>query len=42
MVRRAIALMCIALGVSTATEVTPIPFILMGVGLLLMVFEVTE
>lgn len=40
--RRFIAMMCIALGMSTATEVTPIPFVLMGIGMMLMVAEVRE
>lgn len=34
MLKKIIAVTCIALGVSTATEVTLIPFILMGIGLL--------
>lgn len=40
--KKIISVMCIALGLSTATEVTPIPFILMGIGMVLMVAEVKE
>lgn len=40
--KKIISVMCIALGLSTATEVTLVPFILMGAGLLLLASEVTE
>lgn len=42
MLKRIIAVLGIALGVSTATEVSVIPFIFMGVGLLMMVSEVEK
>ena len=42
MLRRAIAVLGIALGISTATGVSVIPFICMGIGLLMMVSEVEE
>lgn len=42
MLRRAIAVLGIALGVTTATDVSVIPFICMGVGLLVMTSEVEE
>lgn len=41
MVRQSIGVLGIALGMATATEVTAIPFILMGIGLLALV-GVTE
>ena len=42
MLKRLIAVLGIALGVSTATEVSVTPFICMGVGLLMMVSEAKE
>ena len=42
MLKRIIAVLGIALGISTATEPSAIPFICMGVGLLMMVSEVEE
>lgn len=41
-VREWLAVLGIALGVSTATEVSVTPFICMGVGLLMMVSEVEK
>ena len=42
MLKRILAVLGIALGVSTATEPSIIPFISMGIGLLMMVSEVEE
>ena len=42
MLRKAIAVIGIALGVSTATEPSVIPFICMGVGLVMLASEVEE
>ena len=42
MLRRAIAVLGIALGISTATEPSVIPFICMGVGLLMLTSEVEK
>lgn len=42
MLRKIVAVLGIALGISTATEPSVIPFICMGVGLLMMVSEVEE
>lgn len=39
--KKIISVMCIALGLSTATEVTAIPFIFMGIGFLTLM-GVTE
>lgn len=39
MLKKIIAMLGIALGVSTATEISVIPFICMGVGLLMMASE---
>lgn len=41
MVRQIIGVLCIALGMATATEITAIPFIFMGIGFLALV-GVTE
>ena len=40
MLKKIMAILGIALGVSTATEISVIPFICMGVGLLMMASEV--
>lgn len=42
MLKRFIAVLGIALGVSTATELSLIPFVCMGVGLLMLTREVEE
>lgn len=42
MLKRIMAVLGIALGVTTATEPSVIPFICMGVGLLMMTSEVEE
>lgn len=42
MLRRVIAVIGIALGVSTATEPSVIPFVFMGVGLLMLASEAEE
>lgn len=39
MLKKIMAILGIALGVSTATEISVIPFICMGVGLLMMASE---
>lgn len=41
MANKIIGVLCVALGMATATEVTAIPFILMGIGFLALV-GVTE
>ena len=41
MLRQIIGVLCIALGMATATEITAIPFIFMGIGLIALV-GVTE
>ena len=41
MVKQIVGVLCIALGMATATEVTAIPFIFMGIGFLALV-GVTE
>ena len=42
MLKKIIAIFGIALGISTATEPSTIPFICMGVGLLMLASEVEE
>ena len=42
MLKKILAVLGIALGVSTATDVSLIPFICMGVGLLMLTSEVGE
>lgn len=42
MLKRLIAVLGIALGISTATELSVIPFICMGVGLMMLTSEVEE
>ena len=42
MLKRIIAVLGIALGISTATEPSLIPFVCMGVGLLMLTSEVEE
>ena len=42
MLKKILAVLGIALGVTTATDVSVIPFICMGVGLLMMTSEVEE
>ena len=42
MIRRTIAVLGIALGISTATEPSVIPFICMGAGLLMLTSEAEE
>ncbi len=42
MLKRIIAVLGIALGVTTATDVSVIPFICMGIGLLMLTSEVEE
>lgn len=42
MLKRITAVLGIALGISTATDVSLIPFICMGVGLLMLTSEVEE
>jgi len=42
MLKKIVAMLGIALGISTATEPSVIPFICMGVGLLMLTSEVKE
>ena len=42
MLKKTMAVLRIALGISTATEPSVIPFICMGVGLLMLTSEVEE
>ena len=42
MLKKILAVLGIALGVTTATDVSVIPFICMGVGLLMLTSEVEE
>lgn len=42
MLKKIIAVFGIALGISTATDVSLVPFICMGVGLLMLTSEVKE
>lgn len=42
MLKKIIAVLGIALGISTATDVSLVPFICMGVGLLMLTSEVEE
>lgn len=42
MLKKILAVLGIALGVTTATDVSVIPFICMGIGLLMLTSEVEE
>lgn len=42
MLKKILAVLGIALGVTTATDVSAIPFICMGIGLLMLTSEVEE
>lgn len=42
MLKKIVGVLGIALGISTATDVSLIPFICMGIGLLMIVSEVEE